>query len=316
MDIDDIFRTKDINIDFKKLFLRGYPNGEIMDFFLKNAHKVLLNNLLSKPINAEEETPLLYYCKIGDYETALNILKYDTKFDIFNKTEKNTPLLETVGKEDINSLKVAKILVRGNCLPNHINAEGQTVVIRAAKYSTDYSIKIINLVLDLPEFSEPFFIDKSGKSALDWLLDEVQIVDEKEDFIKLIIRFVRMYNRIGLLGKKYQDNFQNCIERICQFEENLKRKFKIRLKLQKLCLEPAIGETGPPMAKDAMFTTESPEVKDEAIEIPIGVPVESEFSDPNYHYVLDNSRYQLVPQITKNLGGKFTRKIYRKYKNK
>ena len=307
MNIDDVFTTKDIDTDFKNLFSQGDPNIEILDFFLKNAHKVLLNKLLSKPINEENETPLLYYCKLGDYEKALKILKYNTKFDIFDKTEKNTPLLETVGKDDENSLKVAKILVRGNCLPNHKNAKGETVVIRAARYSTDYSINIINLVLDLPEFSEPFYIDKSGKSALDWLLDEVEKVAENKEFINLIIRFVHMYNRIGVLGERYQDNFQNCIERICRFEKKLFNEFEKKLKLDKLCLEPAIGETLPPIANVTSFASKRQEVKGQAIQIPVGVPVERQHSNPNSNYVLDNTGYQRVLK-RKKIGGKRTRK--------
>jgi len=316
MDYKTISTTSDIIKDFSKICKTdealSEQEGKKILFFVKNIQQIFLR----KPINSSNQTALLYFIKYEDFDIALNLVKIDTNYDIIDN-DGETPLILLTGYKNETTINIAREILKGNCLIEHINKKKENVVIACAKYYTIPSLKILKMVLDVIEeqgldINIVFQKDIDNKSCLDYLLDEVKeakTTNRVEEWneklcVKTIVRIFNMYKHVN----NYDDNFNNIIKVVCE-TEILFNIFKKPLDLELFCSAPENAEAIIPMAEISNSPNRKSTKRASVRPIALAQPVTPEHTNPNTHFAFGREHlYAPVPN-SKRSGGKYSRKI-------
>ena len=317
MDYKTISTTSDIIKDFSKMCKTdgalSEEEGKKILFFVKNIQQIFLR----KPINSSNQTALLYFIKYEDFDIALKLVKIDTNYDIHDN-EGDTPLILVTGYKNEITIRIAREILKGNCLIEHINKKKENVVIACAKYYTIPSLNILKMVLDVIEeqrldINIVFQKDIENKSCLDYLLDEVKEAkngnrEEKWDeklCVKTIVRIFNMYKD----ANNYDDNFNNIIKLVCE-TEILFNIFEKPLDLTLFCSAPENAEAIIPMAEISNSPYRKSTKRASVKPIALAQPITPEHTNANNHFVFGRDHlYQAVPNLNKRRsGGKYTRK--------
>jgi len=311
MDYKTISPTNNIIQDFSKICRSKEEDKEKkILFFIKNIQQIFLR----KSINDSNQTALLYFIKEEQFDIALKLVKIDTNYDIQDK-DGNTPLLLISGFDHDITVRIARELLKGNCLIEHKNKYKENIIIACSNYYTIPSLKILHMVLDIIEEKQldiniVFQTDKNDKSCLDYLIDGLIASKTKKPeeewneklHIKTIIRIFNIYKDTN----QYDKYFNNIIKRVCE-DDLLYTIFEKPFDLAQFCIAPENAEAVIPMAEISSAPYRKSIKRASVKPIAIAEPITPEHTNANGHFAIGREHlYERMEKITS--GGRYTRK--------